>query len=102
MDKLKLEIDKFVLSDSYKDYLKKIISEVADEKLQFKNITIYVTNNDYMRYSDLLEKEFKNIGFDEKAYKVVKTDENIIGGLMIEDNINKVRLDLSNKSEYLI
>lgn len=98
MDTLKLEIDKFITSDNYKDYLMKIISEVAIESSQLKDITIYITDNDYIKYSNLLEKGLKDIGFDEKIFKIMKTKEKIVGGLIIEDNINKVRLDLSIKS----
>lgn len=98
MDSLKSYIDEFIKSDIYKDYLLKLISEFSLEKKHIKNITMYVTNNDYNKYFDILNKALKELGYNDDNYKIAVAKDKIIGGFVVEDNIEKLRIDLSIKS----
>lgn len=98
MDSLKLYINEFINSDKYSDYLLRLITNLNLEQNHLNNITIYVTNNDYNKYSDLLNLEFKKIGYNEDSFRINVAKDNIIGGFLIDDNINKFRIDLSVKA----
>lgn len=98
MSKLETYVEKFVKGESYKDYLLKLINGIGLKDSEIKNLSLYLTKDDYSRYSDLLSKELKNLGYKEENYKIDISNYNIIGGFVIEDNINKFKVDLSIKS----
>jgi V/A-type H+-transporting ATPase subunit E len=98
MVKLDAYIEKFVNGESYKDYLLKLINGIGLKDSEIKSLSLYLTKDDYSKYSDLLSKEIKNLGYKEDNYKIDISNYNIIGGIVIEDNINKFKVDLSIKS----
>ena len=98
MDSLQSYIDEFIKTDSYKDYLLKLIGTMNPEKNQFNSITMYVTNNDYNKYYNLLSKELIKLGYKEDSFTISVAKDNIIGGFFIDDNINKLRINSSIKS----
>jgi len=98
MDSLKAHIDEFIKSDIYKDYLLKLVNEFSLEKKHMNNITMYVTDNDYNKYFDIFNKALKDLGYNDDDYKIAVTKDKIIGGFVVEDNIEKLRIDLSIKS----
>ncbi len=98
MDSLKLYIEEFVNSDEYKEYLLRLVNDISVEENRINNVTMYVTNKDYNKYSDLLSNELKRLGYNDDSYKISISKENIIGGFVVEDNIEKIRINLSIKS----
>lgn len=98
MGSLKLYIEGFINSDEYKEYLLRLVSEISAEENHVNNITMYVTRDDYNKYSDLLSKELKRLGYNDDSYKISISKDNIIGGFVVEDNIEKIRINLSIKS----
>ena len=98
MVRLKSYIEDFIKSDKYKDYLLKLIKEISLEEKHTNSITIYVTSDDYSKYSDLLKNELKKLGYNDDKYTIAVAKDNIIGGFVVEDNVDKFRINLSIKS----
>ena len=98
MVRLKSYIEEFIKSDKYKDYLLKLIKEISLEEKHTNSITIYVTSDDYSKYSDLLKNELKKLGYNDDKYTIAVAKDNIIGGFVVEDNVDKFRINLSIKS----
>lgn len=115
MDRLKAYIYEFVKSDGYKSYLLGLINGIGLKEeamsnpvtpacgnncmgINIKDISLYMTSKDYDLYSDLLSAELKKFGYEDGGYKIAVSKDNIIGGFIIEDNIDKFRIDLSIKS----
>lgn len=98
MAKLEAYVEQFINGESYKDYLLKLINGIGLKDSEIKSLSLYMTKNDYSRYYDLLSKELQNLGYKEENYKIEISNFNIIGGFVIEDNINKFKIDLSIKS----
>jgi len=98
MDSLKSYIDAFVRSDRYKDYLLTLFCDLGLEKLDMKSITVYVTKEDLRKYFELLNKGFNDLGYKDENLQLTSTNDGIIGGFLIEDNIDKLRINLSIKS----
>jgi V/A-type H+-transporting ATPase subunit E len=98
MDKLKTYIYEYIKSESYKDYLLRLINDIGLKYTDMSDISLYLTKEDYDKYSDLLSKELQKIGYKENDYKIAILKNSMIGGFVIEDNINKIRIDLSIKS----
>lgn len=83
---------KFTDKEEYKDLLIKIIKSTLEqcEKGEYK---MYLTIKDYDKYYkdvEALIKEFKNI-----KVTIEKARQDIIGGVIIEDSKNKMRIDNS-------
>ncbi len=98
MNKLKAYINDYVKGESYKDYLLKLINGIDLKPTEMNDISLYLTNEDYGKYKNLLSEELKKLGYSENNYKVEAINSSIIGGFIIDDNINKIRIDLSIKS----
>ena len=98
MVSLKSYIDDFIKSDKYKDYLLKLINDINLEKNHISNMIIYMTNNDYNRFSELISMQLKSLGYNDDSYKIVVAKDNIIGGIIVENNVDKFRLNLSIKA----
>ncbi|MEG2018626.1 MAG: V-type ATP synthase subunit E family protein, partial [Clostridium sp.] len=98
MDSLKSYVDVFVKSCRYKDYLLKLFKDLYSEKLDMKSITVYVTKDDLDKYSELLNKGFMDLGYIGDNLNILSAKDKIIGGFVIEDNIDKLRINLSIKS----
>ncbi len=115
MDRLKAYIYEFVKSEGYKSYLLRLINGIGLKEeamhnpitpacenncigINIKDISLYMTSKDYDLYSELLSAELKKFGYEEGSYRIDVSNDNIIGGFIIEDNIDKFRIDLSIKS----
>ena len=79
-------------------YLLKLINGIDLKPTEMNDISLYLTNEDYGKYKNLLSEELKKLGYSENNYKVEAINSSIIGGFIIDDNINKIRIDLSIKS----
>ena len=88
----------FINSEKYKDYLEKLLNDLSLEKTYLENITVYVTKNDYDKYLELLTQGFKKLNFTDNNFKIISTKDNIIGGFILEDNVDKLRINLSIKA----
>ena len=98
MISLNAYIDEFIKSDRYKDYLLKLLKEISTEENHIDNLTIYMTKNDYNRYSELFSMELKKLGYNDDNYKIVVVKDYIIGGFIAEDSVDNFRINLSIKS----
>lgn len=98
MDKLKVRTNEFVKGASYKDYLLKLINGIGLKDSEMKEISLYLSKEDYSNYKDLIANELKKSGYPEDNFKIEPSKDNIIGGFVIEDNINNFKVDLSIKS----
>lgn len=94
MDKLKVKLKEFVDSNEYNTYLSKIISKLSNDIANYGNsdLVIYVTNKDKEKYGDFIKSE---INKKNKNNIVLKTTEDIIGGLITEISDKNIKLDMS-------
>ena len=90
MEKFKDRIYEFVKSEEYKDYLLSLVKnvDVKDENL---NLEIYLTDSDNKKYSEMIKNEFKN----KKVEIEFENTHTIMGGVIIIDKCNNVKMDLS-------
>ncbi len=98
MAKLEAYIKEFVKGEAYKDYMLKLINGIGLKDSEIKNLNLFMTKDDYSKYSDLLSNELKKLGYKEENYKIEITNQDIIGGFVLEDNINNFKVDLSIRS----
>jgi len=94
MDKFRTVLKEFVNSNEYKTYLSNIISKLSDGIKNYgkKDIVIYVTNNDKEKYSDFIKNEINETNSNKV---IIKTTEDITGGLIAEFTEKNVKIDLS-------
>ena len=94
MDKFKNILKEFVNSNEYESYLSKIISKLSDGIKNYKDsdLVLYVTNKDNDKYGDFIKNELnKNNNYNV----ILKTTENIIGGIIAEFTEKNIKVDMS-------
>ena len=94
MDKFKNILKEFVNSNEYESYLSKIISKLSNGIKNYKDsdLVLYVTNKDNDKYGDFIKNELnKNNNYNV----ILKTTENIIGGIIAEFTEKNIKVDMS-------
>ncbi len=99
MSHLRTNLNEFVVSQKYKNYLLKNISQFNREinSITGDELIIYLTKKDNEKFSSLIRQEidskhsFKNI-----VFKVI--DDSIIGGIIIDFPQSNLRIDMTIKS----
>lgn len=89
------KIDKFIESDEYYDYLMRLISKLAEERIT-DNIVLYMTKKDSDRYADAIKQKLSEAGIFDCSFKTA--DDKIVGGYVAEDTLNKIRIDCTIES----
>lgn len=94
MDKFRNILKEFVNSNEYESYLSKIISKLSDGIKNYKesDLVLYVTNKDNDKYGDFIKNEL-NKNNDNNI--ILKTTENIIGGIIAEFTEKNIKVDMS-------
>lgn len=88
-DKVKLEFKDFVNTEEYTAYLFNNIEEVLN-KVKSGKCTIFVTENDYQKYSMDIERKY-NVSVD-------KISNDNIGGCILMNMDNKISIDNTLKT----
>lgn len=100
IENLATRIDHFLSTKDYKDYLGRLISKCEELKDYPNEIAIYTTQKDHDFYLPYIKEQLINLGIDEKNIEFKVNDNSMIGGLIVEDVLDKVRIDLSIASYF--
>jgi V/A-type H+/Na+-transporting ATPase subunit E len=84
----------FTDTEDYKDYMKKSIESIITTLDKSKQITFYVMEKDFQLVGHILEQKLVNTD-NQIKYDIKKTTNNIIGGIIAEDMLNPMQLDLT-------
>lgn len=93
MIELKQMLKEFVDSENYQKYLLQIVSELSDELKEYENcnLVVILNNKDKDKYIDILNNCFSK--YENIKSTNFKTNNNIIGGLILE--VENTKIDLS-------
>ncbi|MGL4344830.1 MAG: V-type ATP synthase subunit E [Cellulosilyticaceae bacterium] len=94
MKTLEKQIELYVTTDEYKLYLEKLVGQ-CQEVVSEGDLVIYMTPGDLSRYREYVVKWFKQLGVTEEAITFKEKDSAMLGGLVIENQIKTMRIDLS-------
>lgn len=93
LDHLKAEIEYFIQSDKYWDYISSLVKKM-EESGQFSNsLIINMTKRDQEKYTDDIKRELSKSQQKDLSFKMA--DDNIVGGFIAEDPISNIRMDFS-------
>lgn len=95
IEQLAIRINDFLTTKEYKDYLGRIISKSEELKNYSNPIVVYTTQKDHDLYLQYIKEQLVDLGIDESNITFDIKDNSMIGGLIIEDISDKVRIDLS-------
>lgn len=93
MIELKQMLKEFVDSENYQKYLLQIVSKLSDELKEYENcnLVVILNNKDKDKYIDILNNCFSK--YENIKSTNFKTNNNIIGGLILE--VENTKIDLS-------
>ncbi|MDO8685781.1 MAG: V-type ATP synthase subunit E [Clostridiales bacterium] len=92
MDHLKDEIEKFVQSEKYGEYLFSQVKKLESEQFSDKLI-IHMTNRDYEKYAKNIKQELLKSLQKDLTFDIA--DDDIIGGFIAEDPVGNIRMNYS-------
>lgn len=94
MERLQEFARNFTDTEAYKDYMKKSIESIIITLDKSKQITFFVMEKDFQLVGQILEQKLVNTD-NQIKYDIKKTTNNIIGGIIAEDMLNPMQLDLT-------
>lgn len=97
MQGLKVRIKAFIATPDYKSYLLKIISELDTLKGYTNPLVIYLTHDDLEMNKNFIQEELVRMGIPAQILSFKQTEEDILGGFIIEDSALNMRIDESIK-----
>lgn len=89
----------FTTSEKYVQFLNKILMNVLSEFEKDESITIFVMKKDYEKHIENILKSLIDNNFDTNRVKIEIIPKDIIGGVIIVNSINTIRIDLSIKNK---
>lgn len=96
MQEIHSSIQEFIKSDKYKKYLSSVIDLIFKENKFSNNLVIYMTNSDTERYRSIVKDKITDIN---KNFKLqFKKDNDMIGGIIVEDIDGNYRINMSIQS----
>lgn len=87
----------FTDTEDYKAYMKKSIESTITTLDKSKQITFYVMEKDFQLVGQILEQKLVDAD-NQIKYDIKKTTYNIVGGIIAEDMVNLMQLDLTLKA----
>lgn len=87
----------FTETQEYTGYMKKSIESIIMTLDQSKQITFYCMEKDLQMVGQILEEKLIDTD-NETKYDIKKVAYNIIGGIIAEDMVNLIQLDLTIKA----
>ncbi len=105
---LKERIKTFVSTPDYKSYLAQVISGLSSLKGYTNPLVIYVTNYDFETNQEFIKEALVKIGISSHILTFKQAEEEILGGLVIEDSSLNMRIDesilgmLEENEDYIV
>jgi len=93
MDHLKAEIEKFIQSEKYGDYLFSLAKELEKTEQFSDRLIIYMTARDHETYAEAIKQELLKSSQRDLYFKIA--DDNMIGGFTAEDPVSHIRINFS-------
>lgn len=93
MEALEKKVIEFIQTQKYLDYLKQMISSFKELGRSYNQLEVYLTQRDYNQNLDFIQREFEKLGIKEDRLDFKVTTEPILGGLVILDIKDNVRID---------
>lgn len=93
MEALEKKVIEFIQTPKYLDYLKQMISSFKELGRSYNQLEVYLTQRDYNQNLDFIQREFEKLGIKEDRLDFKVTTEPILGGLVILDIKDNVRID---------
>lgn len=97
MERLQKLAEAFTETQDYKDYINKSIESAIIKLGKSKQITFYTMEKDLQLVTQILEEKLIHTDHETK-YDIKKANNNIIGGIIAEDRIVLIQLDLTLKA----
>jgi len=97
MERLQELAGTFTETQDYKGYMKKSIESIIVTLDKSKQITFYSMEKDLQLVEQILEEKLIDAD-NETKYDIKKATNNIIGGVIAEDMVNLIQLDLTLKA----
>lgn len=95
MNALEEKIKVFTASEAYKTYLDEVIQQLKSLKKCTNPLIIYLTKYDMTYNQTFIKEALIKIGLEDTQIYFEKADEEILGGLIIEDPLLNTRIDES-------
>lgn len=96
MQEIYKSIQEFIKSDKYKKYLSSVIDLIFKENKFSNNLVIYMTNSDTEKYRSIVKDKITDIN---KNFRLqFKKDNDMIGGIIVEDIDGNYRINMSIQS----
>lgn len=96
MQEIHKSIQEFIKSDKYKKYLSSVIDLIFKENKFSNNLVIYMTNSDAEKYRSIVKDKITDIN---KNFRLqFKKDNDMIGGIIVEDIDGNYRINMSIQS----
>lgn len=96
MQEIHKSIQEFIKSDKYKKYLSSVIDLIFKENKFSNNLVIYMTNSDTEKYRSIVKDKITDIN---KNFRLqFKKDNDMIGGIIVEDIDGNYRINMSIQS----
>lgn len=93
MEALEKKVIEFIQTQKYLDYLKQMISSFKELGRSYNQLEVYLTQRDYNQNLDFIQREFEKLGIKEDRLDFKVTTGPILGGLVILDIKDNVRID---------
>lgn len=96
MKSLREKAESFTATADYRGYMEKSINSVIRGLVEAKHITIYVAEKDMELCKELMNSQQNSSA--ELKYDIKQASQNIIGGLIAEDNENQLQIESTLKA----
>lgn len=94
MDVLSNQIEAYTATESYGEYLEKLVMG-CKELIGESDLVVYMTTQDLKRYQEHIVNCFEKLGINKSTLNFKEKDAIMLGGLIIENQMRTMRIDLS-------
>lgn len=94
MDVLSNQIEAYTATESYGEYLEKLVMG-CKELVGESDLVVYMTTQDLQRYQEHIVNCFEKLGINKSTLNFKEKDAIMLGGLIIENQMRTMRIDLS-------
>lgn len=95
MTTLENKIKDFTKTEDYKLYLSKKFQELKGLEGGTNHLEVYLMPSDYEMHQSFIKEGLVKIGLKEEQLSFNLSDQDMLGGLIIEDPVLKIRIDES-------
>ena len=95
MTALENKIKDFTKTEEYKLYLSKKFQELKSLKGSKNHLEVYLMSSDYEMHQNFIKEGLVKIGLKEDKLSFNLSDQDMLGGFIIEDPVLRIRIDES-------